>query len=133
MVYLLNSYINHGSVHMAMAQNYQPPKWMVFLLNMIISVGHWYHNFEPSPYEQPASPHVPMAFAQLRITSSCTTRQVLAWKNSSEAMAVNAAPVLGRSARGPGWVCHQCSCPGRQWTIDKLMDIAMETFGKTEE
>ena len=32
-----------------MAQNYQPPKWMVFLLNMIISVGHWYHNFEPNP------------------------------------------------------------------------------------
>ena len=25
---------------LAMAQNYQPPKWMVFLLNMIISVGH---------------------------------------------------------------------------------------------
>ena len=35
--------------HLAMAQNYQPPKWMVFLLNMIISVGHWYHNFEPNP------------------------------------------------------------------------------------
>ena len=37
---------------MAMAQNYQPPKRMVFLLNllnMIISVGHWYHNFEPNP------------------------------------------------------------------------------------
>ena len=34
---------------MAMAQNYQPPKWMVFPLNMIISVGHWYHNFEPNP------------------------------------------------------------------------------------
>ena len=33
-----------------MAQNYQPPKWMVFLLNMIISVGHWYHNFEPNPF-----------------------------------------------------------------------------------
>ena len=26
--------------YLAMAQNYQPPKWMVFLLNMIISVGH---------------------------------------------------------------------------------------------
>ena len=25
---------------MAMAQNYQAPKWMVFLLNMMISVGH---------------------------------------------------------------------------------------------
>ena len=36
--------------YMAMAQNYQPPKWMVFLLNMIISVCHWYHNFEPNPY-----------------------------------------------------------------------------------
>ena len=24
---------------MAVAQNHQPPKWMVFLLNMIISVG----------------------------------------------------------------------------------------------
>ena len=35
---------------MAMAQNYQPPKWMVFLLKMIISVGHWYHNFEPNPH-----------------------------------------------------------------------------------
>ena len=34
---------------MAMAQNYQPPKWMVFLLNMIISVSHWYHNLEPNP------------------------------------------------------------------------------------
>ena len=33
--------------YLAMAQNYQPPKWMVFLLNMIISVGHWYPNFEP--------------------------------------------------------------------------------------
>ena len=32
-----------------MAQNYQPPKLMVFLLNMIISVGHRYHNFEPNP------------------------------------------------------------------------------------
>ena len=28
------------SHHMAMAQNYQPPKWMVFLLNMTIPVGH---------------------------------------------------------------------------------------------
>ena len=37
-------------LQMAMAQNYQPPKWMVFLLNMIISVGHWYHNFEPNPF-----------------------------------------------------------------------------------
>ena len=26
------------------------PKWMVFLLKIIISVGHWYHNFEPNPY-----------------------------------------------------------------------------------
>ena len=26
-------------IHLAMAQNYQPLKWMVFLLNMIISVG----------------------------------------------------------------------------------------------
>ena len=32
-----------------MAQNYEPPKWMVFLLNMIIAVGHWYHNLEPNP------------------------------------------------------------------------------------
>ena len=39
--------------HMAMAQNYQPPKWMVFPLNMIISVGHWYHDFEPNPYKPP--------------------------------------------------------------------------------
>ena len=30
-------------------QNYQPPKWMGLLLNMIISVGRWYHNFEPLP------------------------------------------------------------------------------------
>ena len=37
---------------MAMAQNYQPLKWMVFLLNMIISVAHWYHNFEPNPYAE---------------------------------------------------------------------------------
>ena len=37
-------------IYMAMAQNDQPPKWMVFLLNMIISVGYWYHNFEPNPY-----------------------------------------------------------------------------------
>ena len=36
--------------YMAMAQNDQPPKWMVFLLNIIISVGHWNHNFEPNPY-----------------------------------------------------------------------------------
>ena len=35
---------------LAMAQNYQPPNWMVFLLNMITSVGHWYPNFEPLPY-----------------------------------------------------------------------------------
>ena len=39
--------------HMATAQNYQPPKWMVFLLNMIISVGHWYHNFKPLPHDIP--------------------------------------------------------------------------------
>ena len=26
-----------------------PNSWMVFLLNMIISVGHWYPNFEPNP------------------------------------------------------------------------------------
>ena len=34
---------------MAMAQNYEPKKWMVFLLNMIISVGHWYHDLDPYP------------------------------------------------------------------------------------
>ena len=34
--------------YMSMAQNYQPPKWIVFLLNMIISVGHWYHNLSHS-------------------------------------------------------------------------------------
>ena len=40
----------HGQqILLAMAQNYQPPKWMVFLLNMIISVGHWYHRLEPNP------------------------------------------------------------------------------------
>ena len=27
-----------------------PNSWMVFLLNMIISVGHWYHHFEPNPF-----------------------------------------------------------------------------------
>ena len=29
-----------------------PNSWMVFLLNMIISVGHWYHHFEPLPFDQ---------------------------------------------------------------------------------
>ena len=38
------------NIDVAMAQNYQPLKLMVFLLNMIISVGHWYHKFEPNPY-----------------------------------------------------------------------------------
>ena len=36
-----------------MAQNYQPPKWMVFhgfpTKHEMFSVGHWYHNFEPNP------------------------------------------------------------------------------------
>ena len=51
------------SLHMAMAQNYQHPKWIVFLLNMIISVGHWYHNFEPNPYPN---------FGMLRIPNDLT-------------------------------------------------------------
>ena len=37
-----------------MAQNYQPPKWMVFLLNMIISVGHLV------PYIILSHCHIPM-------------------------------------------------------------------------
>ena len=49
--------IHHNSTifnyYMDMAQNYQPPKWMVVLLKMIISVGHWYHNFEPNPNVEP--------------------------------------------------------------------------------
>ena len=37
---LSNALTCYFTLYLAMAQNYQPPKWMVFLLNMIISVGN---------------------------------------------------------------------------------------------
>ena len=41
-------------LHMAMAQNYEPQKWMVFhgfpTQHDQKSVGHWYHDLDPYPY-----------------------------------------------------------------------------------
>ena len=53
--------------YLAMAQNYPPPKWMVLLLNMIISVGHWHHSFEPNPFKI----HIEKIGKQSRSGSDC--------------------------------------------------------------